>query len=76
MHRVVDRQFVDLSEEFKSVIRQKNDIINSERNNCIEIKKQLDDQKALLELQKHNTCDEQMKYKDQIKILVWVLTIR
>ncbi|XP_025421635.1 myosin-1-like [Sipha flava] len=74
--KMKDRQFVDLSEEFKSVIRQKNDIINSERNNCIEIKKQLDDQKALLELQKHNTCDEQMKYKDQIKILVEKIDIQ
>lgn len=70
MRHILERQFADLSEEFKGIIRHKNEIINFERNTCTEIKKQLSDQRMLLELEKHNAYDEQIKCNEQMKNLV------
>lgn len=65
-----DRQFADMSKEFKNIIDYKNEMIDFERNRCTKIKKQLDDKNVLLlELEKQNAHDGQIKYDDQMNAL-------
>lgn len=57
MYIVIENQISDLMEGFKIYSKTKNEEIKQERNNFKDVKKQLKDQKTLLELEETNARD-------------------